>query len=231
MKRLRLDNGDEYTSSELKKFCNDKNIVHYYTIAEATQFNRVAEMMNQTLPEKACCLHISADLPKNFWAKALSTTVFLVNRSFSTLIGFKRIKTPKEVWCCNYFVFLHIWLSYLCSHEGNLAPRAKKYIFLGYADGVKGYMLWCHNLKSSGIIINWDVIFYESAILHAKRQIEVVQEKDTSPLVEVEVEAPFQLEEEEASSKSQTKEKNWSHVSNHNNKAQENKKRTCEIRF
>lgn len=70
------------------------------------------------------------------------------------------------------------------------AHRAKKYIFLGHADRVKGYRFWCLDPKSLGIIIRRDITFDQYTILHAKRHIGVVREKDASPLVEVQVEAP-----------------------------------------
>nr|XP_012568128.1 uncharacterized protein LOC105851557 [Cicer arietinum] len=43
--------------------------------------------------------------------------------------------------------------------KGKLAPRAKKWYFVGYPSGVKGYRIWCP--ENSKCIISKDVKFYE----------------------------------------------------------------------
>ena len=45
------------------------------------QQNGVAERMNRTLVEIVRSMLSDAKLPKNFWAEALSTAVYLHNRS------------------------------------------------------------------------------------------------------------------------------------------------------
>ena len=46
----------------------------------------------------------------------------------------------------------------------------RKCIFLGYADGVRGYRLWCLDGKSSRCIISRYVTFDESAMLKPKKE-------------------------------------------------------------
>ncbi|KAK3010795.1 hypothetical protein RJ639_011899 [Escallonia herrerae] len=62
-------------------------------------------------------------------------------------------KTPKEVWSGKHANYenLRIFgcLAYAHVNDGKLEPRAKKCIFLGYANKVKGYRLWCPDSKSS----------------------------------------------------------------------------------
>lgn len=77
--------------------------------------------------------------------------------------------TFEEVWssslanCTN----LRIFCSLTCAHvdESVLEQRARKNIFLRYVGDVKGYWLWCPNLKSLKHLITKDVIFDEYALL------------------------------------------------------------------
>ena len=55
-------------------------------------------------------------------------------------------------------------------NEGKLEQRARKCIFLGYADGVKCYRLWCPNSKFSKFLIIRDVTFNEFAMLSPRKE-------------------------------------------------------------
>ncbi|KAK0599620.1 hypothetical protein LWI29_007024 [Acer saccharum] len=100
-----------------------------------------------------------------FWAEALMYASYIVNRlPASTLDG----KTPKEVWSgqpVSDYDRLHIFEcpAYFHVTESKLDPRAKKAIFVGFSEGVKGFRLW--NSESRKIILSRDVTFDESAML------------------------------------------------------------------
>ena len=55
-------------------------------------------------------------------------------------------------------------------NEDKLEPRARKCIFFGYANGVKGYRLWCLDSKFSKFLINRDVTFNESTMLSPRKE-------------------------------------------------------------
>ena len=55
-------------------------------------------------------------------------------------------------------------------NEGKLEPKAKKCIFLGYANGVKCYRLWCLDSKFSKFLINRDVTFNKSTMLSRRKK-------------------------------------------------------------
>ena len=100
--------------------------------------------MNRTVLEKAQFMLSNASWSKAFWAKVVNLACYLVSRSPLIPIN---CKTLEEVWSgspCNY-VNLRIFCCFAYAHvnEGKSKPRAKKCIFLGYADGVKQYRLWC----------------------------------------------------------------------------------------
>ena len=50
--------------------------------------------MNRTLIEKVRCMLINVNLSKKFWAEAVTTTAYFINRSPSSVLIFK---TPQEV--------------------------------------------------------------------------------------------------------------------------------------
>ncbi|KAL5768311.1 hypothetical protein ACOSQ2_015094 [Xanthoceras sorbifolium] len=193
IKRLRTDNGLEFCSGDFNRFCEDEGIVRHRTVVKTPQQNGVAERMNRTLLERARCMLSNAGLSKDFWAEAISTACFLVNRSPSTAIEFK---TPEEVWSGKPADYSNLRIfgcpAYMHVSEGKLEPRAKKCIFLDYASGVKGYRLWCLDPKSPKFVISRDVTFDESALLTSKKESPVSSDTDKidSASKQVELEVP-----------------------------------------
>ncbi|KAH9697198.1 hypothetical protein KPL71_023512 [Citrus sinensis] len=94
-------------------------------------------------------------------------------RSPSTAI---ECKTHVELWFGRVADYskLRIFGCMACAHvkQGKLKPRALKCRFLGYLDGVKGYRLWCIDLKPPKCIISRDVTFNESEILNKSKTTE-----------------------------------------------------------
>ena len=121
--------------------------------------------MNRTLMEKVWCLLSNSRLPKWFWANTAVTVCFLINRSPSTVID---KKNPKEVWSGTPTSYFDLKIfdcpAYAHVNNGKLEPRSRKCVFLGYMSGVKGYKLWCPELKK--IIVSRSVIFDETSMLH-----------------------------------------------------------------
>ena len=64
-------------------------------IPRTPQQNGVAERMNRTLNERVRTMRLHAGLPKKFWADAVSTAAYLINRGPSILMEFR---LPEEVW-------------------------------------------------------------------------------------------------------------------------------------
>ena len=60
-------------------------------------------------------------------------------------------------------------------NDGKLEPRAKKCVFLGYTDGIKGFRLW--DPSTSRIITSRDVTFNESVFLHVERSKKAASER------------------------------------------------------
>ncbi|PPR84446.1 hypothetical protein GOBAR_AA36262 [Gossypium barbadense] len=201
IKRFRTDNGLEFCSGEFNEFCKNEGIVRHRTVRRTPQQNGVAERMNRTLLERARCMRSNAGLGEEFWAEAVNTACYLVNRSPSTAI---ELKTPEEVWSGSPADYSGLRVfgcpAYAHVNEGKLKPRAKKCIFLGYGQGVKGYRLWCPDPVSSKFIISRDVTFDESSMLRSTTNSREKEESDrmgdhgVEKQVECQVDAPIPTE-------------------------------------
>ena len=95
VKALRSDNEGEYESNDFIRYCKKKGIKRDDTIPYTPQQNGVAECMNRTIMETVRSMLFHANLPLSFWAEAMSTAVYLRNRSPTSI--FKDI-TPFEAW-------------------------------------------------------------------------------------------------------------------------------------
>ena len=93
--RLRIDNGLEFCNHQFDEFCKAEGIARHKIVVNTPQQNGVLERMNRTLLERAHCMLSNAGLGKEFWAEAISTGCYLVNRSPNTFI---ESKTSEEVW-------------------------------------------------------------------------------------------------------------------------------------
>ncbi|KAL6124839.1 hypothetical protein ACLB2K_077348 [Fragaria x ananassa] len=80
IKRLRTDNGLKFCSAEFDELCKTEGIARHHTVRNTPQQNGVVERMNQTLLERARCMLSNAGLERRYWAEAVSTACYLINR-------------------------------------------------------------------------------------------------------------------------------------------------------
>nr|GMC69443.1 Retrovirus-related Pol polyprotein from transposon TNT 1-94 [Ipomoea batatas] len=81
-----------------------------------------------------------------------------------------------QVFCCPGYVFVP------SDERSKLDPKAKKYIFLGFKKGVKGYKFW--DLVKKRVIIYRDAVFDEHYMLQPKKGDTLI---DGSNTVEVNI--------------------------------------------
>ena len=84
---LRSDNGGEYTGVDFKNFCKNHGITQDSGIPYGPQDNGVAEKSWHVLSNMARSLRIQAGLGKRFWAEALNTAAYILNRSRTSALG------------------------------------------------------------------------------------------------------------------------------------------------
>ncbi|GJX89634.1 ribonuclease H-like domain-containing protein [Tanacetum coccineum] len=80
---LLYDNGIEFKSSIMNQFCEMKGIKREFSIAKTPQQNGVAKRKNRTLIEAARTMLVDSKLPVTFWAKAVNTACYVLNRGLS----------------------------------------------------------------------------------------------------------------------------------------------------
>ncbi|GJU72347.1 putative ribonuclease H-like domain-containing protein [Tanacetum coccineum] len=90
----RCDNGTEFKNRDVIEFCGLKGIKREYSNARTPQQNGVAERKNMTLIEAARTMLADSFLPNTFWAEAVSTACYVLNR---VLVTKPHNKTPYEL--------------------------------------------------------------------------------------------------------------------------------------
>ncbi|GKB54535.1 putative ribonuclease H-like domain-containing protein [Tanacetum coccineum] len=80
VKVIRSDNGTEFKNSIMNQFCEMNGIKREFCIARTPQQNGVAERKNRTLIEAAKTMLVDSKLPTTFWAEAVNTACYVLNR-------------------------------------------------------------------------------------------------------------------------------------------------------
>nr|GFA38389.1 hypothetical protein [Tanacetum cinerariifolium] len=88
------DNETEFKNREMDELCGQKGIKREYSIARTPQQNGVARGKNKTLIEAARTMLPDLLLPTIFWAEAVNTTCYVLNR---VLVTMPHNKTPYEL--------------------------------------------------------------------------------------------------------------------------------------
>ena len=166
LKCLRSDNGGEYCNKEFVKYCSYNGIRRQKTVPGTPQENGVSERMNRTIMERARCMRLHAGLPLQFWADAVDTVVYLINRGPSSSLDggiLEEAWTGKKV---NYSflrtfdceAFFHIDKD----NRTKLEAKSKKCTFIGYGINDFGYHLY--DYENHKIIRIRDVVFNEKVM-------------------------------------------------------------------
>jgi len=178
IKRLRTDNGLEFCSSEFNQLCKDEGAARHHTVRDTPHQNGVAERMNQTLLERARCMLSNAGLEKRFWAEAVSTACYLINRGPHTGI---KCRTPAEMWSGKSADYSNLKIFgctvYYHVNEGKLEPRARKGVFVGYGDRVKGFRVW--SPLENRVILSRNVVFDEVSMLGRSEKSTTTEESSS----------------------------------------------------
>jgi transposase InsO family protein len=81
LKVLRTDRGGEFNSIEFGLYCAKEGVQRHQTAPYSPQQNGVVERRNQTIVGMARSMLKGRNVPAAFWGEAVSTAVFILNRS------------------------------------------------------------------------------------------------------------------------------------------------------
>lgn len=164
VKALRTDRGGEFNSKRFAAYCDERGMMHYLTAPYSPQQNGVVERRNQTIVSMAQSLLKSKDMPGTLWGEAVSTAVYILNRSPTKSV---QGKTPYEAWHGRKPNIHHLrtfgcvaYAKVTKPNQGKLADRSVKTVMLGYEPGSKAYRLY--DPSSKKVIVSRDVVFDES---------------------------------------------------------------------
>ena len=93
--RIRNDRGREFNNIEIYLFCESKGIKHEYSTPRTPQQNGVVERKNCVLQEMARVMINMHDTLMQFWAEAINTTCYNINKVF---LRPATKKTSYELW-------------------------------------------------------------------------------------------------------------------------------------
>lgn len=140
IRRIRCDNGGEYTSNMLKNFCNTKGIKIEYTLPHSSQQNGTAERMNRTIFNKVRTILCESNLPKHLWGEALQCSVYLINRNPSIQNRIPARIFNKDLMLDRLRVFGAKGWQTIVPRHGKLDARAIPVRMVGYREN--GYRVW-----------------------------------------------------------------------------------------
>lgn len=181
IRTLRSDNGREYVNRAMDQNLRRLGIRHQKMIPYTPEQNRLANRMNRTIVERAKAMLFDAGLPKVYWAEAVATATYLINRSPAA--GLKG-KTPEEAWTGQRPDLKHLrvfgckpYIHVPKSQRLKWDPKAEEMLFVDYCPDSKGYRLM--DPKMHKIVHSRDVEFLDS-----KRKANTKPKETFQPIIE-----------------------------------------------
>ncbi|GJX58741.1 putative ribonuclease H-like domain-containing protein [Tanacetum coccineum] len=164
VKTIRCDNGTEFKNRDVIEFCGLKGIKREYSNARTPQQNGVAERKNRTLIEAARTMLADSFLPNTFWAEAVSTACYVLNR---VLVTKPHNKTPYELLTGKIPIIsyirpfgCHVTILNTIDHLGKFAGKSDEGFLVGYSLQSKAFRVY--NLESKRVEENLHITFLEN---------------------------------------------------------------------
>jgi transposase InsO family protein len=82
IRAIRSDNGSEFRNSHFETFCHDLGLEHQFSSPYMPPQNGVVKRKNRTLCEMARTMLDEHMTPRRFWAEAVNTACYVLNRIY-----------------------------------------------------------------------------------------------------------------------------------------------------
>lgn len=151
IKALQSDNGTEFVNAEMKTFMADNGIRHRRSVPYTPEQNGCVEREMRTIAESARSMIHAKGLNLNYWAEAVNTAAYVINRTGTSTV---KNKTPYELWYGKESTIEHfrtfgadVYVHIPTQKRRKMDAKSKKCIFVGYDDNVKGYRVYDPELR------------------------------------------------------------------------------------
>ncbi|GKA39449.1 zinc finger, CCHC-type containing protein [Tanacetum coccineum] len=149
--KIKTGNVLDFCNQRSTQQCMKSGVAKHLGVAVIQQQNGLVDETNVTLFAKVRCFLIQSSLSKVFWAEDTTRSTYLVNRSPSSAIGFK-----KPIDMLGFFG----WLASI--KQGMLEPVKVKCIFLGYHKSIVGNKLCRLDDVTLKVVLYRNMSFNES---------------------------------------------------------------------
>ncbi|GJT86829.1 putative ribonuclease H-like domain-containing protein [Tanacetum coccineum] len=142
VKTIRCYNGTEFKNRDIIEFCGSKGIKREYSNARTLQQNGVVERKNMTLIEAARTMLADLFLPNTFWAEAVSTACYVLNRVYKRPFG------------------CHVTILNTIDHLGKFEEKSDEGFLVRYSLNSKAFRVY--NLETKRVEENMHINFLEN---------------------------------------------------------------------
>jgi hypothetical protein len=161
---IRSDNGTEFKNSQIEGFLEEEGIKHEFSSPYTPQQNCVVEKKNRTLLDMAKTMLDDYKTPDRFWAEAINTACYSINRlylhrilkktSYELLTGKKANVSYFRVFGSKCFILIKR------GRKSKFATKAVEGFLLGYDSNTRAYRVFN---KSTGLVeVSCGIVFDET---------------------------------------------------------------------
>jgi hypothetical protein len=164
IKKIRSDNGTELKNSQIEGFFEDEGIKHEFSSPYTPQQNGVVQRKNRTLLDMARTMLDEYKTSDRFWAEAINTACYSINRlflhrilkktSYELLTGKKPNVSYFRVFSSKCFILVKR------GRKSKFAPKAVEGFLLGYDSNTRAYRVF--NKSTRLVEVSCDIVFDET---------------------------------------------------------------------